>query len=71
MSDAPAHVTPTALAAEIGINPKVLRSHLRKVHTRDAEAKNTTWLIPNEVAEEVKAHYASLAAKKAEAPAEA
>jgi hypothetical protein len=71
MSDAPAHVTPTALAAEIGINPKVLRSHLRKAYTRPVEAKNTTWLIPTEIADEVKGHYAALAAKKAEAPAEA
>jgi len=66
MSDAPAHVTPSALAEEIGINPKVLRSHLRKAYTRPVEAKNTTWLIPIDVAEEVKDHYAALAAKKAE-----
>jgi len=32
--------TPKELAAEIGIDPKVLRNHLRKVHTRNAEAKN-------------------------------
>ena len=61
----PAHVTPTALAETIGINPKVLRSHLRKAYTRPVEAKNTTWLIPLEIADEVIEHYAALAAKKA------
>jgi hypothetical protein len=57
--------TPKALAAEIGIDPKVLRSHLRKAFTRPAEAKNTTWLIPDEVADEVRAHFEALKAKKA------
>jgi hypothetical protein len=58
--------TPKALAAEIGIDPKVLRGHLRKAHTRVAEAKNTTWLIPADVAEEVKDHFEALKAKKAD-----
>jgi hypothetical protein len=69
MSDSPAHVTPKALAAEIGIDPKVLRSYLRKAYTRPNEAKNTTWLIPTAIAEEVKEHYASLAAAKVDADA--
>lgn len=60
-------ITPKALAAEIGIDPKVLRGHLRKAHTRDAAVKNTTWLIPADVAEEVKAHFETLKAKKADA----
>jgi hypothetical protein len=42
--------TPKALAAEIGIDPKVLRAYLRKNHTRIAEAKNTSWIIPETVA---------------------
>jgi hypothetical protein len=71
MSDAPANVTPKALAATIGIDPKVLRSHLRKTYTRPVEAKNTTWLIPADVAEEVVAHYDALAAKKVIAEGEA
>jgi len=37
--------TPKELAAEIGIDPKVLRAYLRKAHTRVAEAKNTSWII--------------------------
>ena len=59
--------TPKALAAEIGIDPKVLRGHLRKNHARVAEAKNTTLLIPADVAEEVKAHFEAMHAKKADA----
>jgi predicted site-specific integrase-resolvase len=42
--------TPKQLAAEIGVDPKVLRAYLRKNHTRTLEAKNTTWIIPESVA---------------------
>jgi len=42
--------TPKELAAEIGIDPKVLRAYLRKNHTRALEAKNTSWIIPATVA---------------------
>jgi len=42
--------TPKELAAEIGIDPKVLRNYLRKTHTRVAEAKNTSWIITAAVA---------------------
>jgi hypothetical protein len=42
--------TPKALAAELGVSPKVLRAYLRRNHTRVAEAKNTTWVIPTNVA---------------------
>lgn len=42
--------TPKELAAEIGIDPKVLRAYLRKNHTRSLEAKNTSWIIPATVA---------------------
>lgn len=64
----PAHTTPKALADVIGVDPKVLRSHLRKTYTRPAEAKNTTWLIPLDIADEVIAHYDALAAKKTDTP---
>ena len=42
--------TPKELAAELGVSPKVLRAYLRRNHTRVAEAKNTTWVIPTNVA---------------------
>jgi predicted site-specific integrase-resolvase len=42
--------TPKELAAEIGIDPKILRAYLRKNHTRALEAKNTSWIIPATVA---------------------
>lgn len=42
--------SPKQLAAEIGVDPKVLRAYLRKNHTRAIEAKNTTWIIPESVA---------------------
>jgi uncharacterized glyoxalase superfamily protein PhnB len=65
MSDAPANITPKALAAELGIDPKRLRGHLRKNHSRAAEAKNTTWLIPADVADDVRTHFEALKASKA------
>jgi len=42
--------TPKELAAEIGVDAKVLRAYLRKNHTRANEAKNTSWIIPPNVA---------------------
>jgi len=50
--------TPKELAAEIGIDPKVLRNHLRKVHTRKAEAKNTSWIIDAKAAAECRKAFA-------------
>jgi uncharacterized protein YjcR len=46
--------TPKALASELGVSPKVLRAWLRRNHTRPAEAKNTTWVIPASVATKAK-----------------
>lgn len=43
--------SPKELAAEIGVDAKVLRAYLRKNHTRDATAKNTSWIIPASVAD--------------------
>jgi len=42
--------TPKVLANEIGVDPKVLRAYLRKNHTREDTAKNTSWIIPETVA---------------------
>ena len=42
---------PSELAAEIGVDAKVLRAYLRKNHTRAAEAKNTSWIITSDVAD--------------------
>ena len=60
-------ITPKALAAEIGIDPKVLRGHLRKAFTRDVAVKNTTWLITPEAADACREHFEALKAKKADA----
>ena len=46
--------TPKALAAEIGVDAKVLRAYLRKNNPRPVEAKNTSWIIPAKVAAEAK-----------------
>lgn len=45
----PAIVTPTALATELGIDPKRLRAYLRSAHTRAPEAKNTSWALTPDV----------------------
>lgn len=57
--------TPKELAAEIGIDPKVLRNYLRKAHTRTAEAKNTSWIIPVAVANDCKREFKKNAAGSA------
>lgn len=51
-------ITPKALADEIGVDAKVLRSYLRKAHTRAPEVKNTTWLITTDVADLARANFA-------------
>jgi len=53
----------TELAKECGVSPKVLRAYLRKEHTRVAEAKNTTWVIPAAVATKAKKAFAKNKAK--------
>jgi predicted transcriptional regulator len=55
--------TPTELAKELGISPKVLRAYLRKEHTRSAEAKNTSWVIPATVATKCRKQFAKNRAK--------
>lgn len=68
MADAP--LTPKALAEDIGIDAKVLRSFLRKTYPRPIEAKNTSWIVPADAAKAAKEHFAKQEAK-AETPAEA
>jgi uncharacterized protein YjcR len=50
--------TPTQLATELGISPKVLRAWLRKEHARTAEAKNTSWVVTAKVAAEARKVFA-------------
>jgi hypothetical protein len=51
-------ITPKALAEEIGIDAKVLRAYLRANFTRDAEAKNTSWIITPEAADAAREKFA-------------
>jgi predicted site-specific integrase-resolvase len=60
MSDA---LTPKALAEEIGIDAKVLRSFLRKEFPRPVEVKNTTWIIPTDAADKAREKFAKQEAK--------
>jgi hypothetical protein len=55
--------TPAELAKELGVSPKVLRAYLRKEHTRSAEAKNTSWVIPAAVATKARKAFAKNVAK--------
>ena len=49
---------PKVLAAEIGCDPKVLRGWLRTNATRAIDQKNTGWIIPENVAELAREHFA-------------
>jgi predicted site-specific integrase-resolvase len=57
---------PKVLADEIGVDPKVLRSYLRKTFTRPVEVKNTTWIIDENVANDCREYFAARRAAKAE-----
>ena len=65
MSATPTTITPKALAEELAIDPKRLRSYLRKNHTRANEAKNTSWTLDTETADAARAAFAP----KEDAPA--
>jgi hypothetical protein len=58
--------TPKELAASIGVDPKVLRGYLRANHARPAESKNTTWIIPANVAKVATEYFAKRRATNAE-----
>ena len=59
--------TAKELAAEIGIDPKLLRNYLRKEHTRKPEAKNTSWNISAAQAKAAKAFFSKSKAGSAKA----
>ena len=61
--------TPKELAAELGIDPKVLRNWLRTEHTRVADAKNTSWVITSKVAAEARKAFAKNRTDSAKAKA--
>jgi hypothetical protein len=54
-------ITPKALAAELGIDPKRLRGFLRKEFTRDASVKGSTWNVPAPAAKAARARFAKKA----------
>ena len=51
-------ITPKALALELGISPKNLRSYLRREHARVADVKNTAWAITPDAAKAAREHFA-------------
>lgn len=59
--------TPKELAAELGVDPKVLRNWLRKEHTRSTDAKNTSWVITAKVAADARKAFAKNRAGSAKA----
>jgi hypothetical protein len=59
--------TPKELAAELGVDPKVLRGYLRKEFARKAEAKNTSWVITAPVAAAARKAFAKNKAGSAKA----
>ncbi len=52
-----ATIRPEALAAELGVNGKLVRAYLRKTFARSAEAKNTAWVVTNEQAKQTREHF--------------
>jgi len=52
-------MTPNELAASLNVSPKTLRAYLRRVHTRDANAKNTTWAIDAKTCAAARKHFAA------------
>ena len=51
-------LTPKALAEEIGIDAKVLRSFLRKEFARAPEVKNQSWIVTPEAADAAREKFA-------------
>lgn len=64
-------MTPKALAEELSIDPKTLRTYLRKAHARTVDAKNTSWTLDEATVKSVREHYASKATKNDEVEVEA
>lgn len=55
--ETPKAITPKALAEELNVDPKRVRSFLRSEFTRPGEAKNTSWLLDQETADAVRARF--------------
>jgi len=53
----PVTTTPKALAEELNIDAKRIRAFLRQEMTRDAESKNTSWLLSEKQAEAVRVRF--------------
>jgi hypothetical protein len=53
----PKFVTPKALAEELGVDAKRIRSFLRQEMTRPGEAKNTSWLLDEAAAKAVRERF--------------
>ncbi len=51
-------MTPKELAKELEINPKNLRSYLRKEFPRSADEKNTSWKLTEAQIEAARAKFA-------------
>jgi malate synthase len=61
------NVSPKELAADIGVDPKVLRGYLRDKHPRAVAAKNTSWIITPAIAAAARKHFAKNRAGSAKA----
>lgn len=61
------HLTPKALAEEIGVDPKSVRGFLRREFPRTDEARNTSWIVPAPAAKAARDHFAKQRAAKAPA----
>lgn len=57
------NLTPKALAEEIGVDAKNLRGYLRKHFPRTPEAKNTSWIVPDDAAKAAREHFKKQEAK--------
>lgn len=51
-------LTPSALAEELGIDPKRLRGYLRKEFPRQPEARNSAWDVSEEAAAAARERFA-------------
>jgi len=66
-NDMSKNVTPKALASELGIDAKRLRSYLRANFTRPTEVKNTSWAVTPDAAKAAREHFAKQQTESASA----
>lgn len=50
-------IRPSDLAETLEVSPKALRGFLRREFPRDANAKNTSWELTEEMVEKATAHF--------------